>query len=185
MKAEEILKTLGSIVETVAPALGLALGGPVGGAAGAALALIAGKLGCDPAKPEDILQKLTTDPAALMKMKELELGNSLEIHKLALQQAQAQLADVQSARQREVEVVKATGKKDRNLYALAWLITLGFFSLTGAMYFAKIPTESIGPLNQLIGALVLAFGGIVGYFFGSSAGSAAKTQALVDMARSQ
>jgi ABC-type Na+ efflux pump permease subunit len=176
----DVLKKIAEVVGTVAPLLGTVIGGPLGTAAGAGLGLLAQSIGGDPAKPEEILQKLTTDPATLVKLKEIELSNLLELRKLAFQQVQAELADVQDARRREVEVVKATGKKDINLYVLAWVFISGFFVLTGGMYFYPIPAESIGPINQLFGALVGGVSMVLGYFFGSSRGSAQKTELLAN-----
>jgi uncharacterized membrane protein YfcA len=65
------------------------------------------------------------------------------------------------------------------MYILAGLITTGFFSLLYILMFQKIPTENKELVTMAVGALIGAFtGGVVGYFFGSSAGSAEKTQLL-------
>ena len=63
---------------------------------------------------------------------------------------------------------------------LASLIVIGFF---GCLVALLINPGTLSDLNRepvmlMIGALIAAFAGIVGYFFGSSAGSARKTNLL-------
>lgn len=53
--------------------------------------------------------------------------------------------------------------------------TVGFFFLVGLMCFHEIPESSQNMVAQLIGVIGTAWGAIVAYHFGSSAGSAAKT----------
>lgn len=58
------------IISKVSPVLGSALGGPAGALVGS---LISSTLGVDMNKPEEILNKLDSDPSSLDKLKELEL----------------------------------------------------------------------------------------------------------------
>jgi hypothetical protein len=46
------------------------------------------------------------------------------------------------------------------------------------MYFKPIPAASVGPINQLFGALAAGFGLVLGYFFGTSKSSHDKTALL-------
>lgn len=65
--------------------------------------------------------------------------------------------------------------KEIYMYALGALVALGFFGIT-------IFLISTGKYNDavmlIIGALIGAFTTVVGYFFGSSKGSADKTELL-------
>lgn len=63
-------------------------------------------------------------------------------------------------------------------YVLAALIVLCFFSILALLLFFKIHSENTETLNIAIGALLTAFGTVVGYFFGSSAGSQRKTDII-------
>jgi len=99
-----------------------------------------------------------------------------------LEAMKARLADVQSARTRQVESEKAIGRRDTNLYTLAWCIIVGFFGLMAILLFVKIPDDSTGVIFMLFGSLSAAFGGVVSYFFGSSKGSADKSQELATIA---
>ena len=67
------------------------------------------------------------------------------------------------------------------LLILAGIITVGFFSLLFLLVLYEVPEKNGTLLNITVGALISAFsGGVVGYFFGSSAGSAAKTDIMSD-----
>lgn len=169
--------------------LGTLLGGPLGTAGGALVKLIGNQLGLksEDTTPDNVMALLQADPAAMMKMRELELNNKLELQKLMLEAERIRLADVQSARQRQTESEKATGTRDINMYVLAWMVVAIFFALTGMLlyfsYNGKTVSDSTGVLFMLLGTLSSAFGGVLQYFFGSSKGSAdrAKTiDALVD-----
>ena len=167
------------LVKTAAPLLGTCIGGPIGTLAGGAVSLIASAFGVEDAEsPEAMYEAIKADPQAIVKLKEIELNNKVELGKIALQIDQAYLADTQNARKAQTDREKATGKKDINLYVLAWTIVAGFFSLTGVLTFVKLPTDSTGVVFLLFGALVAGFTQIVNYFFGSSKSSSDKTKML-------
>jgi uncharacterized BrkB/YihY/UPF0761 family membrane protein len=72
--------------------------------------------------------------------------------------------------------------KGRNiaLYILGSLITVCFFTLLFAMFIYRIPQENKDPLTLALGSLLSAFGMVVGYFYGSSKGSADKNDLLAN-----
>lgn len=169
-------KTVGqSFLNAGLPLIGALLGGPVGGIAGkAAAALISSKLGI---KEEDLTPEkyveILGNPDMIAKLKQLELDHELDLEKLIIE-------DRKSARSREVEIVKATGVKDINLYVLAWVIIGGFFTLLGILMFNTLPADQNGVIFMLFGALATSFGSVIAYFFGSSKGSADKTKMLTE-----
>ena len=112
-----------------APMVGTVLGGPAGAAAGGLISIIGNAFGLTPEEttPEKINHLLATDPQAAIKMAEIEANNKVELQKMILEQERIRLADVASARAREVEITKATGKRDINLYILSYLFIIGFF----------------------------------------------------------
>lgn len=173
----------GKVVSTIsgaAPLLG-SLFGPAGTAigslAGGALKLVASALGCDPTQ-DAITTVIATDPAAAEKLKEFEMTNRLELQKLAVQQLGMELADTASARTRQVEHEKATGKSDTNLYVLAWLIVAAFFGLMIALFKYPVPAEQNGVVFLLFGTLAAGFGSVVGFFFGTNRSSENKTDMI-------
>jgi len=169
-------KLVGTITK-VAPMLGTIVGGPAGGAVGTAVKLIANGLGVEET-PDAIEAEIRANPSALLKLKKIEADNKVELRKLVLEQERVRLADVSSARSREVEVTKATGKRDVNLYALGWTVVVGFFGLIALLCFKALPEDSNGVVFMLFGSLATGFGQVLSYFFGSSKSSSEKTKLL-------
>jgi uncharacterized BrkB/YihY/UPF0761 family membrane protein len=63
-------------------------------------------------------------------------------------------------------------------YVLGGLIVACFFTLLILLLYATVPEPNKDILNLVVGALIGSFATVVGYFFGSSAGSAAKNDLL-------
>ena len=150
------------------PILGNLLGGGIGEQAGN---MIAGVLGCE-ATPEKISNRLENSPELYVELKKYELENKTALQALQIQETGMYLADKQSARNREVETTKATGKRDWFLYGLAAAIIVGFFTLT-AIFLTNPPQETT-ILIMLISNMAANTTMVLAYFFGSSKGSADK-----------
>ncbi len=165
-----------SFVKKVAPFIGTALGGPLGGAAASALA---GALGGDPTKTTDqqlaaLVQNVT--PEQLLALKQAENDFALKMQSLGFQHEtdllQTAASDRASARSREMSV------RDWTPRILAYGVTIGFFGLLGYMLRHEVPAGSKDILNVMLGSLGTAWISIVTYYFGSSAGSDRKTEIL-------
>jgi len=85
-----------------------------------------------------------------------------------LKLAELEAADRVSARTRETAV------RDRTPAVLAYSITGGFFGVLSGMMFIEIPLTAKDVLYVMVGSLGTAWTGVIAYYFGSSAGSAAK-----------
>jgi hypothetical protein len=85
---------------------------------------------------------------------------------------QTAAADRANARQREMTL------KDKIPAALAIMVTVGFFGVLSFMLFRQVPPTGHDALLLMLGGLGSAWTGVVTYYFGSSAGSAAKTELL-------
>lgn len=72
----------------------------------------------------------------------------------------------------------ATVAPSRIPLMLALVIVLGFFGTILGMMFKNIPEQMMTPLNIMIGALNTSLALVLSYYFGSSAGSAQKTELL-------
>lgn len=129
---------------------------------------IANALGLgDDATADAVQAALEANPDAYLKLRALEL-----------EETKAYIADVQDARRSDVSKVQATGKRDWFLYGLAGLIIVGFFALIAILMFVGMDTNSSPVVMVLFGALAALTSQVGNYFFGSSKGSADKTQML-------
>lgn len=172
------------LIGTSAPVIGTLLGGPAGGAVGG---LISKVLGVDNT-PEAIELALMNNPDAFLKIKELEtskelailqaelehkridVGSVIDNRKLDNEKDQMFLSDKQSARSRQTDSEKATGKVDVALYVIAGVIVVAFFVSILALIFITLDKQSgtYELLLMLFGALTTKFGTVVDYFFGAS-----------------
>ena len=156
-----------------------------GGAAGPFIGLVKDIVGVQSDDPNELDKAINDDPEVVARLKELEMNQKVKLEQLALETAQlefeetkAYIGDVQNARNREIELTKATGKRDWLLMALAITVVVGFFALIATMMIVDYDEKVSGPLNQLFGALVAGFTMVLAYFFGSSKGSADKSAAM-------
>lgn len=168
------------IIGMGAPLLGGAVGGPGGAALGG---IIASVLGGDPNDPDDLARRVAADPEAAVKLHEVESAHKERLEEISLDRYKADLEDRDSARSREIATTKATGKRDINLYILAYTYVVGFFVATIAMIVlvltGKFPSDTpeyvVFLLGSLFGSLTAGATAIIQYFFGSSKGSSDKT----------
>ena len=126
------------------------------------------------------LDKNLTD-GQVAELKKFEMTNKLELEKLALANKQEDnrhaekkteiiTADKSNARNREIEVVKTTGKKDNTITILAGVIVIGFFTGLISLVFVHLDKGSgtYELLYMMFGALIAKFGTVIDYFFGAS-----------------
>jgi hypothetical protein len=176
-----------SIIKTVAPSLATALGGPLAGAAVGVLSkAILGGEGSESDIEHAVMQGLSPDALAALKKADQEF--SLEMHRISSETEKAYLLDVQDAR-------KAHGDSPE-IYKMAYVILGTFgaivtFVLIGC-YLLVSNQIAPNPENMAIIATISGIAGaiigysannaqqVVGYFFGSSASSSQKTDAMAD-----
>jgi drug/metabolite transporter (DMT)-like permease len=70
--------------------------------------------------------------------------------------------------------------KEAYMYFLGAIIVVGFFLLLYFLIYQTIPDNNKDILNIVVGALIGSFTTVVGYFYGSSKGSADKNVLLKD-----
>ena len=64
--------------------------------------------------------------------------------------------------------------------AIAFLVIVGFYAAIWLAMTREVTASMRDALLILIGSLAAAFGGVIGYYFGSSSGSAQKNQLLAE-----
>ena len=67
---------------------------------------------------------------------------------------------------------------EKFMYVLGAVVVLGVLAIVAGLMIYTVPESNSDELNIAIGAVLGAFMSVVGYFFGSSAGSAKKTEML-------
>ena len=155
-------------LKQIAPTIATALDGPL---AGMAVSAISKAIGVEPDQVQDMISnnKLTADQIAQVKLAEIELQKQAQ--ELGLNFEKLEVEDRKSAR----DMQSATRSMMPPL--LAGAVTIGFFSIMVMMFFNKI--DSANPaILMMLGSLGTAWTGIIAYYFGSSAGSQAKTDLL-------
>jgi len=68
--------------------------------------------------------------------------------------------------------------KETFMYVLAAMLVLSILAIVLVLIFVEIPNLNKDMLYMVIGALISAFTAVVSYFFGSSKGSADKTELM-------
>lgn len=160
-----------SLLATVAPVLATAAGGPL---AGVATKAIAAKLLGNPDASQDQVEAavLGADPAMLLKLRELDQQFQKDLQAAGIELEKIAAEDRASARNREVQV------KDHMPAVIGVGVCLGFFAVLGWMLVNGKPPSGGDAMLVLLGSLGTAFTAIISYYYGSSAGSKLKTEAL-------
>ena len=169
-----ILSKLLGKVSDHAPLIGTLLGGP---AMGKVLPIVSSILGVKNSEDE-VVRALQTDPQAYAKLKEAELRHQQKLEELQLEETMAFLKDTESARDREVAYVKATGGRDWFQAIYGTLIILSFIGVLVATFTLTVPVGSDRVLGTLIGILGTLTIQVANYLYGTSKSSAAKTATL-------
>lgn len=167
-----------TIVGTVAPWIGTALGGPLGGAAVGAVADALGlsdkteasiKAALSGVTPEQMLAMKNADQAFSIKMQELGFDSVEKVATLAVD-------NTKDARAMQ------TATRSRIPAVLAVIITIGFFGILVGMLRGDLTATDNQALLIMLGALGAAWGAVVNFFFGSTAESGRKTELLAQSA---
>ena len=68
--------------------------------------------------------------------------------------------------------------KDIYMYALGGIIVMSILVIIGLLIFYEMPAGNREPLLLILGTLVGSFSSVVNFFYGSSKGSADKTELI-------
>lgn len=161
---------MNDFLRTLVPMLGSALGGPLGGAAAS---FIADKLGIQDKTIEAVTEvlnsgKMSADQIAALKLAEIDFQKFLDSNKIKIEEISA--GDRKSAR----DMQSLTRSFIPGVLAIA--VTIGFFGILTYMLQGEYkPTDA---LLVMLGSLGTAWTSIVAFYYGSSAGSAAKNEMI-------
>ena len=172
-------KDIAGVVGKFAPLAGTLIGGPAGAAIGA---LLSAALGTD-GTPDALHAAIAADPQASLKLAEFESDNKVKLQALAFTHAdnvlaaetaalQADVADRTSARARETAVLDQTPKVLAGV-VVASSVALGAAVVAGMV--TKDPSQA-ALVGTVIGYVFGESKQALNYYFGSSSGSARKTE---------
>jgi membrane-bound ClpP family serine protease len=167
----DLLKQFGPLLGQVAPTIATALGGPL---AGVAVKTLSNALfGHEEGTEEQISEAMASaTPDQLAAIKKIDADFKVQMKSLDIDLERIAAGDRDSARQMQRET------KDWVPKVLAIVITLGFFGILIWMLLNGMPQTGTEALLMMLGALGTAWTGVVNFYYGSSAGSKAKTDAL-------
>ncbi len=115
---------------------------------------------------------LNATPDKILALKQADNAHAEKLVQMGIDRDKLVFDDVANARAREVAI------KDDTPKILAYLVTAGFFAVLGYMLRYGTPQTGSEAFLVMLGALGTAWAGIMTYYYGSSAGSAAAHQAV-------
>ena len=159
-----------SWIKTVAPMIGTALGGPLGGMA---VGMLADKLGVEEKTIKAVTNaisetKLTPEQVSSIRQAEIEFQKFLGQNKIDLERIN--MENTKSAREMHVASRSYTPQ------VMSLVITVGFFGVL--YYMLTMEAKPSEALLIMLGSLGTAWAAVVNFWFGSSAGSARKTELI-------
>ncbi len=161
-------------LKTIAPLLGTALGGPLGGAAAS---FLADKLGIESKTVEAVTDalksnKLTPEQIASVKLAEIEFQKFCKTHDIDLERIHA--GDRNSAR----DMLRATGSYVPA--TLTFMVTLGYFLTLFGMLQGWFVARDSQVMLIMLGQLGTAWGVTIAFWFGTTRNSQEKTNLLAN-----
>lgn len=163
-----------TLFKTVAPWIGTALGGPLGGMAVTAAANALGltdktadavKAAISGATPEQLLLLKQADQDFALQMQALGFKKLVDLEAVAA-------ADRKDARSMQVAT------RSRVPAVLSVIITLGFLGLLTGMMTGTFRAEDNQAMLLMLGALGVSFGQVMNFWLGSTSESGRKTDLL-------
>lgn len=163
-----------SILASVAPLIGTAVGGPFGALAGSLLAKALGKEPSDDAAMEAAVT--SGDPEILLKIKEADSAFKLQMEQLGITREKLVYDDRSSARGMQIATKDST---PRNLSYMMLAFT-GVIISSVFFGWSKIDSALAG---SLVGYLVSENKAIFAFWFGTTSGSEKKTETISEIAK--
>ena len=165
------------LVKSVAPVLGTALGGPLGGLATKAIstALFGKDTSLEGAELErKIMQAINTDPDALLKLKQADQEFDTRMRELDIDVMRISTADRANARDMAIKTTLVPQ------IVLAAIYVVGFMGVLYIVFSGNLTLTSDQKdiAMYLLGILSAGLLQMMNFFFGSSSGSQAKNNLL-------
>jgi hypothetical protein len=163
-----------SIIKTVAPWIGTALGGPLGGLA---VEAAANALGLGDKTVEAVKQAVSgATPDQMLALKKADQDFQRDMQALGFKQ----IADLEAIAAADRKDARAMQVSTRSLMpaVLSIIVTAGFLGLLTGMMLGVLKVSDSQALLLMLGALGAAFGAVMQFWFGTTADSGRKTDLL-------
>lgn len=168
-----------NIIATVAPWIGTALGGPLGGLA---VDAVGKALGIDQASEATIKQALAgVTPDQMLAIKKADNDFSLQMQALGFKQ----VTDLEALAAGDRRDARAMQVAQRSWVpaALSVLVTLGFFGLLLGMLTGQLRVSDSQALLLMLGSLSTGWGMVMAFWFGTTHDSGRKTDLLAQVSK--
>ncbi len=163
-----------TIIKTVAPWIGTALGGPLGGMA---VEAAANALGLSDKTIDSVKQAIAgATPEQMLALKQADQAFSLQMQALGFKQVVdlEALAAGDRADARKMQVTKPSPIPA----VLSLLVTAGYFAILIGMMVGWFKVSDSQALLIMLGSLGTAWGSVMAFWFGTTRDSARKTDLL-------
>lgn len=168
-----------NIIATVAPWIGTALGGPLGGLA---VDAVGKALGIDQASEATIKQALAgVTPDQMLSIKKADNDFALQMQALGFKQ----VTDLEALAAGDRRDARAMQVAQRSWVpaALSVLVTLGFFGLLLGMLTGQLHVSDSQALLLMLGSLSTGWGMVMAFWFGTTHDSGRKTDLLAQVSK--
>lgn len=163
-----------SILKTIAPWIGTALGGPLGGMA---VTAAANALGLGDKTADAIKQAISgATPEQMLALKEADQAFALQMQSLGFKQI-SDLEGIAAADRKDAREMQMSTKSWVPA-SLSVIITLGFLGMLTGMMMGSFKAEDGQAMLLMLGALGVAFGQVINFWLGSTAESGRKTEII-------
>lgn len=162
---------IGKMIASIAPTIGTALGGPLGGMAAK---LIVGALGLDANASQDQMATalVNATPDQIAAIKKADNDFAVQMKQLDIDLVRINADNTKSAR----DMQSATHSRIPGV--LSAIITAGYFGILIGNMAGILKFTNNEAMLILLGALATAWGSVINFYFGSSAGSQSKDSLL-------
>jgi hypothetical protein len=163
-----------TILKTVAPWIGTALGGPLGGMA---VTAAANALGLTDKTTDSLKQALSgVTPEQMLALKEADQAFSLQMQTLGFKQ----ISDLETIAAGDRKSARDMQTVTRSMAPalLSFVVTVGFLGLLTGMMTGYLKADDNQAMLLMLGALGVAFAQVINFWLGSTAESSRKTEII-------
>lgn len=163
------------VFKTVAPWIGTALAGPLGGMA---VEAAANALGVSDKTTDSIKQALSgATPEQMLALKKADQDFSLQMQALGFKQI-SDLEAIAAGDRKSARDMQASLRSKVPAF-LSFIVTIGYFGILVGMMMKLLVVSDSQALLIMLGSLSTAWGMVMAFWFGTTADSGRKTDMLV------